>query len=96
MVVLPEGDKKSRKFYSIYDKSGKVRESMIKRISWKEESKKQKYDHFKHSDKIGLTDKPWIKSLKQKAYVIPVKIATGKKYLPKKQITQNIKIGHGY
>jgi len=37
MVVLPEGDKKSRKFYSIYDKDGKVRNSMIRRISWKEQ-----------------------------------------------------------
>ena len=80
MVVLPEGDKKSRKFYSIYDENGKVRESMIRRINWKEDSSKQKYDRHKLSNKIGLTDKPWIRSLKQKAYVIPVKIAIGRKY----------------
>jgi hypothetical protein len=84
MVVLPEGDKKSRKFYSIYDKNGKVIESMIRRISWKEKPKKQKYDKVDLTQKIGLTDKPWIKSLKQKAYVIPLKISTGSKYKRKK------------
>jgi hypothetical protein len=41
MVILPEAkNRMANKFYSIYDKNGKVRQSMIKRISWKEERKK--------------------------------------------------------
>jgi len=34
MVVLPEAPRKERKFYSIYDKNGKPRNSMIKRLEW--------------------------------------------------------------
>jgi len=40
MVVLPEGTKEEKKFYSIFDKDGKPRNSMIKRIDWKEKPKR--------------------------------------------------------
>jgi len=40
MVVLPEGTKAEKKFYSIFGKDGKPRNSMIKRIGWNEKPKK--------------------------------------------------------
>ena len=40
MVVLPEGSRKEKKFYSIYDKKGKPKKSMIGRFSWKENLRK--------------------------------------------------------
>jgi hypothetical protein len=36
MVVLPEASHYDKKFYSVFDKSGKPKASMIRRISWKE------------------------------------------------------------
>jgi hypothetical protein len=37
MVVLPEGkSSKDKKFYSVFDKKGKPKRSMIKRIAWNE------------------------------------------------------------
>ena len=63
MVVLPEGSRKEKNFYSIYGKDGKPKKSMIKRFSWKENLKKQKNYEYKHVEKIGNNKKPWIKAL---------------------------------
>ena len=52
MVVLPEGNRRETKFYSIYGKDGKRKTSMIGRIEWKNESKSQKFD-WRGPEKIG-------------------------------------------
>ena len=41
MVILPEGTKKEKKFYSIYDDKGKVIESQINRIEWRKKDRKE-------------------------------------------------------
>ena len=76
MVILPEPkDRKEAKFYSIYEKgTKKVRSSVIDRLDWKENRSKQKNFEYKHVPKIGSGEEPWIKALKRKNVIIPIKI----------------------
>ena len=52
MVVLPEGNRKERKFYSIYDKDGKRKTGMIGRIEWEDKKGRRKAD-WKDPGTIG-------------------------------------------
>ena len=97
MVVLPESkNRKDNKFYSIYDKKGKPKRSMIKRVEWREDLPKQKNYEYKPVAKIGSGEEPWIKALKRKNIVIPIKIGKMEKLLRKEHKIQKLKIGHVY
>ena len=62
MVVLPEGNRKERKFYSIYGKDGKRKTGMIGRIEWEDKKGRRKAD-WKDPGTIGNNSQPWIKAL---------------------------------
>ncbi len=64
---------------------------MIKRLDWSENVRLQKNYEYKHVDKVGTTSKPWIKSLKQKKYIIPIKIGNGKCTLQSKKDANKLK-----
>jgi hypothetical protein len=97
MVILPEPkNRKDAKFYSIYQKDGKVRRSVIDRLGWNEDTKKQKNYEYKHVPKIGAGQEPWIKALKRKNVIIPIKIGDTQTTLRKTEKIEKIKIGHVY
>ena len=88
---MPEVTRKEKYFYFIFNKKGKRKRQMIKRLDWNENVKLQTNYEYKAVDKPGNTKKPWISSLKSKKYIIPIKIGDGTCKLQHKRDSNKLK-----